>query len=57
MRHPTLHPYTAATAWALALILNSWLTRGMAIGAWLDAGLYLGFGAWLARTLWRPRAR
>lgn len=54
MRRSLSHPYVLSTFWALMLILSSWLLRGTRTGDWVDAGLYLIAGVWLASTInWR----
>ena len=52
-----VHPYVAATLWALLLVLSSWRLRGTRSGDWVDAALYLAAGVWLVSALHRPRVR
>lgn len=40
--------------WALALIGSSFFLKGLAIGEWVDAALYLGAGVW-ATSVWLRR--
>lgn len=38
---------TFSLLWALALVGSSFFLKGLAIGEWLDALLYLGAGVWV----------
>ena len=41
--------------WALALVGSSFFLKGLAIGEWVDALLYLGVGVWVTSSwLRRP---
>ena len=57
MRLDIRHPYVLATLWAVALIASSALGRGSPFGDWVDAALYVGFGAWLAMAVSRRGGR
>ena len=40
--------------WAFALIASSYFLKGLAIGDWVDAILYLGVGVWFGTWILRP---
>ena len=44
--------------WALALVGSSFFLKGLGVGDWVDAGLYVVAGAWASTlVLRRPRSR
>jgi len=47
----------AALLWSVALVASSFFLRGVAIGDWVDAMLYLAAGVWLSAYISRRRMR
>ena len=43
--------------WSAALIASSFFLKGLAIGDWVDAMLYLGAGVWLTVYMSPRRSR
>jgi hypothetical protein len=43
--------------WSSALVASSYFLKGLAIGDWVDAMLYLGAGVWLTVYMSPRRSR